>query len=66
MKSGTVECKFTILIRILKKGIPHNIMNDIRKRIFIRFNEVPFTIDEDYKNKVFKENSELYILNIRD
>lgn len=34
--------------------------------MLLRINEEPISIDNDYKNKVVKENSEFYIINVRD
>ena len=50
LKSGTVDCKFTLVIRILKKNIPKNVMTDIEKCILLRINERPFSVSKDYKN----------------
>ena len=67
MTNGTVDCKFTILVRIYKRGVPEDTINDIRKNgILLRLNETPICIDNDYKTKVIKETDDLYIINIRD
>lgn len=55
MTSGTVECKYTLIIRIPKKGFEpelEDILRDIRERILIRFNETPIMVDDNFTNKV--------------
>ena len=55
MTSGTVECKYTLIIRIHKKGFGpelEDILRDIRERILIRFNETPIMVDDNFTNKV--------------
>ena len=55
MTSGTVECKYTLIIRIPKKGFGpelEDILRDIRERILIRFNETPILVDDNFANKV--------------
>lgn len=67
MTNGTVDCKFTLITRIFKSGVPDNIMDDIRENgILLRLNDAPYSIDKEYKNKVIKETKDLYIINIRD
>ena len=55
MTSGTVECRYTLIIRIPKKGFGpelEDILRDIRERILIRFNETPILVDDNFANKV--------------
>jgi len=66
MKSRTVQCKFTLIIRICKKNILPIILNDIRNGLMVRINESPLFIGYEYRNKVVKENNDFYIINIRD
>ena len=67
MSNGTVDCKFTLLIRIYKRDVPEDIIEDIRTNgVLLRLNELPVSIDKDYKTKVIKETDDLYIINVRD
>ena len=66
MHAGTLDIKFTLIIRIKKEGVPEPILNDISRAILLRINEEPFSIDQNYNNKVVKDNDNFYIVNIRD
>jgi hypothetical protein len=55
MTSGSVECKYTLIIRIPKTGFGpqlEEILSDIRERMLIRFNETPILVDDKFTNKV--------------
>lgn len=41
-------------------------MEDIRRGILLRFNDMPYAIDVDSNNKVIKETPHFYVINIRD
>ena len=55
MTSGSVDCKYTLIIRIPKTGFGpqlEEILSDIRERMLIRFNETPILVDYKFANKV--------------
>ncbi len=59
---------FTLVIRIDKRDVPEEIIDDIRENgILLRLNEVPLSIDKEYKNKTPpKDGDDLFVFTIRD
>lgn len=66
LHAGTIQIKYTLVMRISKQGVPDEIMDHIRGGILLRINEEPLSIDDKYTSKVIKENDQFYIVNIRD
>ena len=58
---------FTFVIRIDKRGLSEEILNDIKTRgLLIKLNKQPFVLDDNYKNRETDETKDLYIIKIRD
>jgi hypothetical protein len=66
IQQGTVDCKYTMIIRIPKDNIPENVLTSIKNTLQLRINEVPLNIGNGYQNRVVKETDTLYIMTIRD
>jgi hypothetical protein len=50
IQSGTIDCKYTLVLRIPKMAVPEHIMADIKKSLLLRLNEDPISIGENYTN----------------
>lgn len=67
IENGSVDCKFTLIIRFDKRNLKNEILLDLKRNgLLLRVNDEPLSIDSEYRNKVVKENRNLYIITIRD